>query len=138
MAEERLLIVVGVDGSDCGAVALHWAERYAALIGGTLILVTAWQWPRSYGEPIRLDDHDPGAEARAVAEKVAEECTLSADRITTRVEQGAAGDVLVRASEEAGLLVVGTRGHGGLVGAILGSTSSHCVHHARCSVVVAR
>ncbi|WP_009947082.1 universal stress protein, partial [Saccharopolyspora erythraea] len=40
--------------------------------------------------------------------------------------------------KEADLLVVGNRGHGGLTEALLGSVSQHCVHHARCPVVVVR
>jgi nucleotide-binding universal stress UspA family protein len=36
------------------------------------------------------------------------------------------------------LLVVGSRGHGGLTEALLGSLSQHCVHHARCPVVIIR
>ena len=42
------------------------------------------------------------------------------------------------ASEGADLLVVGSRGHGGFVEALLGSVSQHCVHHAMCPVVIIR
>ena len=36
------------------------------------------------------------------------------------------------------LLVVGSRGHGTVVGMLLGSVSQHCVQHAGCPVVVVR
>ena len=66
------------------------------------------------------------------------ELSLPRERVHPRVVQGPAAEVLARASRDADLLVVGTRGHGSLAGAILGSVSSHCVHHAHCAVVVVR
>jgi nucleotide-binding universal stress UspA family protein len=46
--------------------------------------------------------------------------------------------VLVDAAEGAELLVVGSRGHGGLAEALLGSVGQYCVHHAPCPVVIMR
>ena len=51
---------------------------------------------------------------------------------------GAAGRELIRASEGARLVVVGTRGLGGFSGLLLGSVSDQVVEHARCDVLVTR
>jgi nucleotide-binding universal stress UspA family protein len=132
-------VVVGIDGSPCSKVALRWAEDYARRLDGTLTLVTAWHWPMSYGVPVAYEGFDPEEDARKVVEAArADVRTVPLDRIRMVVAQGQAGDVLVDASSGSAVLIVGTRGHGGLTGALLGSTSTYCVHHARCPVVVVR
>lgn len=135
---DRPTVVVGVDGSDSSAAAVRWAEDYAQTTEASLRLVIAWHWPTSYGIPVSWEGFDPAGDARAVVDKAAAMLSLPAERVQTSVEQGAAGDVLVKASETADLLVVGCRGHGTLSGALLGSVSTHCAHHSRCSVVIVR
>ena len=134
----KLNVVVGVDGSPDSEVAVHWAERYAELAGADLTLVTAWHWPTSYGVPMAWEGWDPAVDAEQVVGKAAADLSLPQDRVHQLVQCGAAGDVLVRASVDALALVVGTRGHGTLAAAALGSVSSYCVHHANCPVVVVR
>ena len=46
--------------------------------------------------------------------------------------------MLIERSKEADLVVVGSRGHGGFKGMLLGSVSQHLVAHAECPVVVVR
>jgi nucleotide-binding universal stress UspA family protein len=132
------VVVVGVDGSDDSDKALAWAENYARLTGAVVRVVTAWHWPASYGVPVGVPGWDPEEDARIVTEKAAARLALPNSQVATEVAKGAAGNALVQASKEAALLVVGTRGHGGLTGALLGSVSSYCVHHARCPVIVVR
>lgn len=138
MTTSRPEIVVGIDGSPCSQLALRWAEDYATTTGGSLILVTAWHWPMSYGMPLTYDGFDPEEDARKVVEAARADLSLPTDRVKTLLAQGQPGDVLVDAGKNAALIVVGTRGHGGFASALLGSTSSYCVHHASCPVVVVR
>ena len=59
-------------------------------------------------------------------------------RVTSLVIPGRPGHVLVEASQHAQLLVVGSHGHGDLIGKLIDSASAHCVYHAGCPVVVVR
>jgi nucleotide-binding universal stress UspA family protein len=137
-------IVAGVDGSPPSQAALRWAVRQARLTGATVDAVTAWRIPAAmtgYGwAPVPLtdcSDMEPLAQ-RVVDQAVADAISPGDPPVSGRIVQGFPGQVLVDASDGAALLVVGSRGHGGLSGALLGSVSQHCVHHAHCPVVVIR
>lgn len=140
--EREHRIVVGVDGSDPSKAALAWAIRQGTLTGATVEGVIAWELPVNYGTPAPL------IPPRTELEKVAREIITLAiadvsspdEQVTIRgkVVEGNAPRVLLDASAGADLLVVGSRGHGGFVEALLGSVGQHCVHHATCPVVVVR
>jgi nucleotide-binding universal stress UspA family protein len=130
------VVVVGVDGSRNAEVALQWAEQYAQTTGGGLKVVVAWEWPLSYGYPMSFEGFDPKADAVEVAEKAIAGLTLPPERIELEAREGSPGDVLVRASADADLLVVGVSGNRLVASFLIGSVSSHCVHHAQVPVVV--
>jgi nucleotide-binding universal stress UspA family protein len=135
---ERPRIVVGVDGSSPSAKAVIWAAEQARLTGADLELVAAWNYPLSYGIPLTAAGFDPESEARDAIGKAIAEIAMPEGRVHSVVVNGSAAPALVRRSEGAALLVVGSRGHGGFEELLLGSVSTHCVHRAQCAVVVVR
>lgn len=134
-------IVVGVDGSVSSKAALAWAVRQAKLTDAVVQAVTAWQYPGTYGYPAPAADDTNYEElaARVVTDAIAEVASPAGPvEIRPEVVQGNPAAALLAASAGAELMVVGSRGHGGFVEALLGSVSQHCVHHAPCPVVIIR
>ncbi|MFI6116699.1 universal stress protein [Kitasatospora sp. NPDC051164] len=133
-------IVVGVDGSAQSREALRWAVEQARATSGVVEAVTAWEYPQTYGWRVPVVAGELArAAGHALADSVAE--VVGANRpveIRERVQCGNAAQVILEAAQEAELLVVGNRGHGGFTGALLGSVSRHCVQHAPCPVVIVR
>jgi nucleotide-binding universal stress UspA family protein len=138
-------IVVGVDGSPSSRVALRWAVRQAALTGGVVDAVIAWQIPMALSgyawAPISADETNNLAEdaRKALDAVISEEVEpADSDRVTAHVVNGHPADVLLAAAADADLLVVGSRGHGSFAEALLGSVGQYCVHHAHCPVLIMR
>jgi nucleotide-binding universal stress UspA family protein len=138
------VIVVGVDGSEDSREALRWALGEAELRGSIVRAVHAWSLPIAFGgptmppqafDPSEVRDHAQRSLDAAVDDVAGESPAVALERV---VEQGAAAEVLVRAAEHAELLVVGSRGHGGFAGLLLGSVSQQCAQHAPCAVVIVR
>jgi nucleotide-binding universal stress UspA family protein len=139
--EQERRIVVGVDGSVPSKEALDWAIRQAKLTGAVVDAVIAWHYPGTYGYSAYVADNTDYAQlaAKVVADTIAEVSGPTGPaEIRPKVVEGNPAAVLLAASEGADLLVVGSRGHGGFVEALLGSVSQHCVHHAGCPVVIIR
>jgi nucleotide-binding universal stress UspA family protein len=141
-------IVVGVDGSDASKAALRWALAEAKLRGDSVLAVHAWQvpvLPVDVGPPPvpALDTvtmlPDLERNARALVERVVEEVAADAGvEVETVAIEGAPATVLIDAARDAELLVVGSRGHGGFLGLLLGSVSMQVALHAPCPVVIDR
>jgi nucleotide-binding universal stress UspA family protein len=133
-------IVVGVDGSDDGRRALDWAIEEAKRRDLSLLLVHGVEVTMAsaspYGTGIVLEQLEQAAQD-VLAEEAAY-ARASGVPVTMRLEVGSAAYALIEASHGAAMVVVGTRGHGGFAGMLLGSVSTACVHHAHCPVMVVR
>ena len=132
-------IVVGVDGSESSKNALRWATRLAPLLGATIHAVVAWEYPLVFGLDAGIPSAwKPDETAKEILEKSLEE-VFGKDRPTGLVggiRQGHPTSVLLDASKDAEMLVIGSRGLGGFAGLLLGSVSSACAEHAKCPVLV--
>jgi nucleotide-binding universal stress UspA family protein len=138
--DEQRRIVVGVDGFESSKAALRWAINQAKLTGAVVEAITAWHIPAGTGWVAAPDMPDYQDDAFTVlSEAIAEMAAVDPDvQVRPRVVEGQAGRVLVDAAGGADLLVVGSRGHGGLAEALLGSVGQYCVHHAPCPVLIMR
>jgi len=133
-------VVAGVDGSDYSMLALDFALRQADATGHRLRVITAWAPPPADGQQRGADPEElTTATRRALHERLAAPRARYPD---VEVEEGFVYDrpvnALLDASDRARLVVVGSRGHGGFAGLLLGSVSRQLMHHAGCPVAVVR
>lgn len=131
-------IVVGVDGSGPSKEALRWAARLAPTLDATIRAVSAWQSPTGYGWTSMPTGWDFRADTEKALQDTVEE-VFGADRprgLELVVEQAQAAAALLLHGADAAMVIVGSRGHGGFAGLLLGSVSSNVAEHAPCPVLV--
>ncbi len=136
-------VVVGVDGSDASLKALRFGFQYADVVDGSVVAVHGRSMTAMNG-PWDVDV------APAVAEEMDSAQRLLAEAVAGLREEYPdvplelqpmplpAVRALADASLTAALVVVGTRGHGGFMGLLLGSVSGSVLQHAQCPVAVVR
>jgi nucleotide-binding universal stress UspA family protein len=135
---EQPRIVVGVDGSDQSKQALRWAARLAAAYDAELTAIAAWHYPLSYGVGGVEGLWDPQQDASKCLTQSVDE-VFGPERpahLELLVQHGNSAHVLLEQGETALMLVVGSRGHGGFAGLLLGSVSAAVAEHATCPVLV--
>lgn len=138
-AEQRFRIAVGVDGSRLSELAFAWAITEGHLRNASVHVITAWEYPLVIaGMEGVLDDTNVEAAARRTQSVVLGKVAHDGVDVTVEVVHGSGSAVLIDASKQADLIVVGSRGYGGFTGLLLGSVSTQVVHHAACSVMVVR
>ncbi|MGW0161063.1 universal stress protein [Mycobacterium sp. NPDC003323] len=138
-------IVAAVDGSPNADTAAGWAAREAVLRNVPLTLV----YVKPSDEVGPWIDLPISAEYLAERDRLAEEIVERASRhvktaapqlrdsqIKTLVGNGPRMPALINISKDADMMVVGSRGLGGLARLLLGSTSSALVHHSHSPVAV--
>jgi nucleotide-binding universal stress UspA family protein len=135
-ASERR-VVVGVDGSEPSRHALQWARFMAGALSAAIDAVTVWDIS-AVTASAWVDDWNPEEETATNLHKTLTEVLGSEPPVTVReiVRRGSAASELVQASQGAQLLVLGSRGHGGFHGLLLGSASSASAQHAHCPVLI--
>jgi nucleotide-binding universal stress UspA family protein len=130
-------IVVGVDGSENGRRALVWALDEARHRDGRCHLVHAVDFGLVAASTFAGRAVEELREAgESVLESELEFARQSGVPVDGELALRSAAQALIDSSRGAAMLVVGSRGHGGFAGLLLGSVSSACTHHATCPVVV--
>jgi nucleotide-binding universal stress UspA family protein len=135
-------IVVGVDGSAAGTAAMRWAATEAWLRETELQILTAYHWRIPGMRFSNSGDLQRAADQRtaAIVDAAVAEARTIAPNVTVRgaASVGYPAHVLLKAAEDAELMVVGSRGRSGFNGLLLGSVSSQVATNAPCPVAVVR
>ncbi|GKQ35598.1 universal stress protein [Streptomyces sp. A012304] len=132
-------ITVGVDGTDESLAALAWAAREAVRRDLALRLVRAWRFQSAAAAEVADRDAQEGWVRDSVRQAVAQ----LAERhpglpVTTDVLEGDPVGTLAAAAADAEMLVLGSRGHGAVVGFLLGSVGQQVIAEAARPVVLVR
>ncbi|WP_256967151.1 universal stress protein, partial [Streptomyces caniscabiei] len=131
-------ITAAVDGTPESLAALAWAGREAVRRGLALRVVHAWRW-----EPHEAITVDRDGQERWAGQALAEAARGVTGRhpeleVTTDLVEGPPADTLVGAAEDAETLVLGSRGHGAVVGFLLGSVGQQVIVGSPRPVVLVR
>jgi nucleotide-binding universal stress UspA family protein len=139
-------IVVGVDGSGGSQQALEWAVKHAAQDHVPLTVLAVHEVAESWWTGASVNYPQDRSDEEKARQAVQEELNKilggvgddKPESVTVRVVSGQAASVLIDASGNADLVVVGSRGAGGFPHLRLGSVTTKVVSHAECPVVVVR
>jgi nucleotide-binding universal stress UspA family protein len=133
-------LLVGVDGSPASLAALRMAVDLGPKLGLPVHALVVWDFasPLSGREFATRHDSTPEADARKVVDAARRAVFPESppEWFTIGLERGRPSFVLLQHSARSEMLVIGSRGHGGFAGLLLGSVSSVCVSRALCPVMV--
>ena len=136
-------IVVGVDGSGHSQRALEWAMNEAAIRQLPLSVLTVHPAIVGYFGGVLTTPQDLQLTEQAQAAVKAETDKVLAglsgphpESVTVKAVHGFPVEELVNASKDADMIVLGSRGAGGIARMLLGSTAGQVVQHAHCPVLI--
>ena len=129
-------VVAGADGSPESDEAVGLAYEEAARTGQPLMVVHCWQPQEQHGESVESTH-------QLLENRLAESLASYREKYPTvearaSVVEGRASAELIELSATASLVVVGSRGRGGVTGLLLGSVSQSLLHHADSPVAIVR
>ena len=144
-------IVVGVDGSEESRAALAWAVEEGRLRQAPVLAIHAWEVPmvpaptglvppsvEVVGDLTELrEDAADLWSRRWCGRSPATPRTSRSGRSRSRTSRSTRSSTAAERND-AQMIVVGSRGHGGLVSLLIGSTSDQVARHATCPVVIHR
>ncbi len=131
-------IIVGVDGSENARAALRYAVEEARAHDASVEAIMAWHRPYvgdAWAMPMPIDVEAMETSYREELDTFVDAVDPGHAVVRTLVE-GSPAQELIDAATKASLLVVGSRGHGGFLGLLLGSVSHQVAAHAPCPVVI--
>ena len=139
-------ILLATDGSEEAQLAATTAADLAQKTNSELHLITVGSGYPLYELPEHPADFEDvlrenRREAKEMLERQAKRIEESGGSVNeTHLREGRAEEEIVEVAEEigAGLIVMGSRGHGRLRRALLGSISDAVVRHAHCPVTIVR
>jgi nucleotide-binding universal stress UspA family protein len=141
-------ILVGIDGSANAEAAMWWAVDLAVALHRPLRLLTCYTLPTivslgsaaGFASPLLTSDevHEIDVRNRAAIEDLRSRILLGHPDlvIETYLDQGSPGSALLKASDDASMIVLGTRGAGGASALLMGSVSYSVAHRATCPVML--
>lgn len=144
MAPLENTVVVGVDGSAASIGAVAYAANTAATRGIPLLLVTSYTMPAAMFAEGMIPPQPVYDELERECQPIIEKARATAAEVAPDIEvshavvEGNPAQVLIDYSRKAKLIVLGSRGLGGIKGMVLGSVSAAVASHAFCPIVVTR
>lgn len=134
-------VVVGVDGSDAAQDALAVTFETAAARNAGIVAIRAYARPilpaHAVGTPVVVAPEVVEGERAALTASLARWRDKYPDvGVEVLLAEGRPAEALIGVSATAQLVVVGSRGHGGFAGLLLGSVGQHLLHHADCPVII--
>lgn len=136
-------VAVGYDGSESSQLAVRWAAEHAAAQGLRLRVVHAWVWPM-FTKDLGPVKGVAGSGLRHSAETIIAEGVGLAHGVDPGLdvegvmEAGLPAQILRQAARDAAMLVVGSRGIGGVLGHLAGSVCLDLAGSAPCPLMVVR